>query len=81
MRRRVTRRLIVIHAAWQLKTTDLESIFKTGKIRRSTEKSGEMVSLKLPSVTEELNDPSVEERIISNDNSPSVYLLCVLFMQ
>jgi len=43
MRHRVTRRLIVIHAALQFKTTDLESIFKTGKIWRSMEKSGEMV--------------------------------------
>ena len=32
MRRRVTRRHIVIHAACQLKTTDLESILKTRKI-------------------------------------------------
>jgi len=42
MRRCVTRRRVVIHAAWQLKTMDLESIFKTGK---KTEISGEMVSL------------------------------------
>jgi len=45
MRRRVTRRLIVTHAAWHARTMGLESIFKTGKILRSLEKSGEMVSL------------------------------------
>jgi len=45
MRRRVTRPLIGIHAAWHLKTMDLESIFKTRKIRRYLEKSGEMVGL------------------------------------
>jgi len=45
MRHCVTRRLIVIHAALQLKTTDLDSIFKTGKIQRSLEKSGAMVGL------------------------------------
>jgi len=46
MRRRVSRRLIVIHAAWKLKTTDLESILKTGDLRGNLEKWSAWVSHK-----------------------------------